>query len=1030
MAIMAPGPAALIQASDGNLYGTTQAGGDGGFGTIFRLSFSGALQISGQPIDQFAFEGSTALFTVAAFGGSPISFRWLRDGTNLVDGGQISGSATPTLKINNVTTDDASFYSVIASNSIGPIVSDEAGLQVIISPPIITGQPANQIALAGAIASFSVTASGDQPLSYQWQQNGTNLNDGGRISGSTTNRLTIGNVIPSDAGNYSVIVSNARNSTVSHHASLTFVPLTPSGVQASNLYLFKDDSYGAFPYGSLLQARDGNLYGMASQGGAAYYGSIFKITLNSSINTLYSFGNGADGSYPYGSLIQAPSGNFYGTGTEGGSSGYGTLFQIGSTPGTFLSLYSFGGGQDGAYPIAGLTVGNDGNFYGTAYEGGIYGYGGIFKTTPAGVVNPLYSFTGGVDGAYPYAGLVSAADGNLYGVTIMGGAFGLGTVFKISTTGLFTALTSFSGDNGAYPQAPLVQAADGNFYGTAYTSITNGDGTIFKVTPDGKLTTLVWFNGTNGANPAGGLVIGTDRNFYGTTSAGGPAGQGSVVQLTTNGTLRTLLWLSGFNGSNPEASLIQATNGSFYGTAAQGGIGYNPTAGGGNGLIFQVTVPLFISNPVTMPSAVAAVPYSGTLSSQATSPQGDLITFSKTSGPAWLAVAPDGTLSGTPTDSDIGTNIFIVSLSDTNGFSASATMKLPVRPNLPPQFTSNPFFKPWANLDQAYSGTIATNAFDPDPNDTLTFAKVSGPAWLNVASNGALSGTPTGPNAGTNQFVVSATDLEGQSVTATMYIYVNSPPIFSPGSFSKPAATPGLPYSGTIAINATDPDLAAGDVLTFYKITGPDWLTLAANGALSGTPSTNDLGATNFLVLAVDSGGLAGVASLALSVNADSAPSFIRNPFTAPPAQPGVPYVANISTNATDPNFGDQLTFAKLTGPGWLSVGSSGALSGTPATGDSGTNTFTVSVSDLAGLSNNATMNLIVAAPIRLSISGLPGQIQLSWTGGYPPYQVQTATNTSQPTQLIWRNVVGPITTNTLFLTPTNTTAWFRIQQQ
>src|SRR5207245_2299548 len=102
------------------------------------------------------------------------------------------------------------------------------------------------------------------------------------------NRLAVANVTAADAGNYSVIVSNARNSLVSRRASLAVVPVTPPGVLASNLYLFKDDTYGAFPYGSLLQGKDGNLYGLASQGGSGFYGSVFNITLNGLITSLYS----------------------------------------------------------------------------------------------------------------------------------------------------------------------------------------------------------------------------------------------------------------------------------------------------------------------------------------------------------------------------------------------------------------------------------------------------------------------------------------------------------------------------------------------------------------------------------------------------------------------------------------------------------------------------------------------------------------------------------------------------------------------
>src|SRR5262249_10281755 len=159
------------------------------------------------------------------------------------------------------------------------------------------------------------------------------------------------------------------------------------------------------------------------------------------------------------------------------------------------------------------------------------------------------------------------------------------------------------------------------------------------------------------------------------------------------------------------------------------------------------------------------------------------------------------------------------------------------------------------------------------------------------------------------------------------------------------------------------------DSVTFYKVSGPAWLNVAVNGGLSGTPATADQGPNSFLVLVVDSGGLAGIGQMNITVNADSAPSFVSNPFNAPLAHAGLPYSANIASSASDPDTGDHLAFAKVSGPVWLTISGSGALSGTPANTDSGTNAFLVSVTDLGGLSNQAQMLLNVAAPIRLSIA-------------------------------------------------------------
>jgi uncharacterized repeat protein (TIGR03803 family) len=1019
--------AALMQGTNGNLYGTTLYGGSGGDGTIFKITINGPLQITGQPADQSAYVGGSALFTVATSGSSPVFYQWQQDGINLTNGGNISGSTTATLRITNVTVSDAALYSVIVSNAFNSIVSDDAVLDVNFSPPDITTQPASQTCVAGTTVMLSVAALGDQPLFYQWQENGTNLTDGGTISGSATSTLTLANVTVANGGNYSVIVSNGLYAVSSDEAVLTVVSVTPPSASMTNLHYFADYGDGAFSYAGLIEGTDGNLYGTAEGGGSSYDGSIFRMTLSGELTLLDNFTGGSSGANPYGCLVQATNQYFYGTTSEGGAYGNGTLFRT-TYRGALTFLYSFTGGVDGADPMAGLAQGSDGNLYGTALEGGSNSFGSAFKMTPNGAVTVLHGFTDGTDGGYPYAGLVQGRDGNFYGTTLEGGASGYGTAFSLTTNGTLTTLTSFNYANGGYPEAGLVQGADGNLYGTTFEGGTNGDGTVFRLTTNGTLTTLFSFGGTNGSYPAAALVQGNDGNFYGTASSGGAGGQGTAFKITTNGTLTTLLWFDGLNGANPQAALVQASDGNFYGTTPQGGTDYDPSAGGGYGTIFRLTVPVFISNPFTGTSAIACLPYSANMSGQAIAPSGDTLAFAKVSGPTWLNVATNGVLSGTPTNSDIGTNIFVVSLTDSNGVSASASMDIVVIPDPPPTFLSNPFTEPWANVDEAYAGTIATNATAPylGAGDILTFAMVSGPAWLNIAANGSLSGTPQGPNGGTNTFVVSVTDLGGSSNTATMLLYVNSPPAFTPQNFTKPAATVGLPYSGTIATNATDPDLAAGDVLSFYVITGPAWLNVATNGTLSGAPSATDLGVNTFLVLAVNSGGLAGVGTLSILVNADSPPTFISNPFTEPPITAGQSYSATIATNATDPNFGDVLTFSKVSGPGWLNVAGDGSLSGTPLSANGGTNIFVVSVEDFEGLSTNATLFInVTTVPIVEMISMQGTNLVLYWTGGVAPYQVQTTTNPGSPN---WQNIGSAISATNLILAPSNPDAFYRIQ--
>jgi uncharacterized repeat protein (TIGR03803 family) len=274
---------------------------------------------------------------------------------------------------------------------------------------------------------------------------------------------------------------------------------------------------------------------------------------------------------------------------------------------SFRTLHSFDG-TDGFWPYAGLVQATDGNLYGTTVYGGnipcycSYGCGTIFKITPSGTLTTLYSFgsqSGCTDGSLPFAGLVQATDGNLYGTTYNGGptlcnGYGCGTVFKITPGGVLTTLYSFCSQSGCpdgeFPYAGLVQATDGDFYGTTQFGGANGQGTVFRITPSGTLTTLYSFCSqsgcTDGYRPWAGLVQATDGNFYGTTYAGGANGQGTVFKITPEGALTTLYSFCSqsdcTDGISPQAGLVQATDGNFYGTI-------NPGGRLGVGMVFKIT---------------------------------------------------------------------------------------------------------------------------------------------------------------------------------------------------------------------------------------------------------------------------------------------------------------------------------------------------------------------------------------------------------------------------------------------------------
>src|SRR5438034_814607 len=186
-----------------------------------------------------------------------------------------------------------------------------------------------------------------------------------------------------------------------------------------------------------------------------------------SYQTVDSFGRyDANGANPVGDgLVQGSDGSFYGTTSNGGTAGYGTIFKIGASWGnTVKTVYSFHF-SDGADPRARLIQGSDGSLYGTTYQGGGFGFGTVFKMDAAGTLTTLHSFNDS-DGAYPEAGLVQGRDGSFYGATADGGAAAYGTVFKIDAAGALTTLHSFNYGDGMSPIGAPVQGRDGNFYGT------------------------------------------------------------------------------------------------------------------------------------------------------------------------------------------------------------------------------------------------------------------------------------------------------------------------------------------------------------------------------------------------------------------------------------------------------------------------------------------------------------------------------------------------------------------------------------
>jgi uncharacterized repeat protein (TIGR03803 family) len=391
-------------------------------------------------------------------------------------------------------------------------------------------------------------------------------------------------------------------------------PTGPSPAPISVIYAFGQSNNDLISPNNLIQAADGTLYGATaagdpiagpgiSGGEGAGNGGVFSVTPTNGEKVILSFESleaVAPGSYS--NLVIGTDGNFYGTISHTLSGGI--FFKLTPT-GVATTLYSFGASTtDGAGPTGTLVQGIDGNFYGITNGGGSNdvdtgGDGTVFKITPDGIETIIYSFgSTSADCKSPVAGLLQATDGNFYGVSSRGGAYGFGAVFSITAAGQESVLYSFTSSYalsvavpGSGPGGTLIQANDGNFYFTTAAGGTTNNGTIFRITPQGGGSVLYSFGSTNtdGVGP-GPLLQGSDGNLYGATAFGGTdphGGVGTVFEVSLSGE-ETVLYSFGTNGTESYHpwSLLEGIDGHLYGTTQFGGA-YN----GGAVFMLSGTIP-------------------------------------------------------------------------------------------------------------------------------------------------------------------------------------------------------------------------------------------------------------------------------------------------------------------------------------------------------------------------------------------------------------------------------------------------------
>lgn len=385
--------------------------------------------------------------------------------------------------------------------------------------------------------------------------------------------------------------------------ALLALTTTASAQTYTVLHTFSGGGDGGVPSTGLTPGPGGSFYGTtySSPGGL---GTIFKLKQFGSgwiLNTLYRFDGGSDGSGPLGRVSIATDGTLYGT-TYGGGAGYdlcnggcGTIFHL--TPGVRVSLtalslwsetvlYRFSGTSDGGGPRGDLLQDVAGNLYGTGYYPGA-----VFELMKSDWSQAVLYSPGNYNA---WAGLISDASGNLYGVTPFGGAFGMGSVYELSPSPSgWTAQTlySFTGQtDGATPEGGLIMDSAGNLYGTTVYAGGGYNGTVFEMSPsDGGWSFQTLYDLPSGSGvpsgPVDKLAMDAAGNLYGTTYYGGSAGVGTVFELVPSNGSWSYALLHDFtglaDGGFPASNLVFDAAGNLYGTASGGGSGY--------GVVFEIT---------------------------------------------------------------------------------------------------------------------------------------------------------------------------------------------------------------------------------------------------------------------------------------------------------------------------------------------------------------------------------------------------------------------------------------------------------
>jgi uncharacterized repeat protein (TIGR03803 family) len=825
--------AELVMDAAGNLYGTTECGGDAnGDGTVFEVvhgsgmvttlaSFDGTH--GSNPQVGLTMDGAGNLFGTTVWGGTT------GEGTvfEVVHG---SGTITALASFNGANGSNP--HAGLIIDSLGNLYGTTSGISDASDDGTVF-EIASGSGTITTLASFD-GANGSTPYACLLMDAGGNLY-GTTAEGGPDGDGTVFELSPQ------------ANVAPTAHTLQDLAAFTGIGTMGSN------------PQAGLFVDSSGNLYGTTAWGGANGDGTIFEVASGSgTITTLASF-NGANGSNPEAGLFMDSGGNLYGTTSSGGANGYGTVFEVAHGSGTITTLASFNG-ANGSDPQAGLIMDSLGNLYGTASGGGADGDGTVFEMVKgSGAITTLASFDG-ANGSDPEAGLIMDGSGNLYGTTSGGGdANGYGTVFEVvKGSGAITTLASFNGADGSDPEGGVVMDGIGNLYGTTECGgDANGDGTVFEmVKGSGTITTLAAFNGTNGSQPYAGLTM-DGGNLYGTTAWGGANGDGTVFEVAGgSGTITLLASLSGTNGSDSEAGLAMDGGGNLYGTTAWGGAG-------GDGAIFELSPAATVTRvsstqgPLTGGTVVtitgtsllgATAVYFGTVAASSfTVISATQITATSPAGTAGTVDVSVTTAGGTSAISSADRFTYVAApavagINLASGSSGGGTTVIITGTNL-------------AGATAVYFGTVAASSFTINSATQITATSPAGTAGtvdVSVTTVGGTSATSpadqftyiappvvagisltSGPLGGGVTIIITGTNLAG--VTA-VYFGTVAASSFTVNSATQITATSPAGSVGTVDVKAAIAGITSAT-------SSADQFTYLAGPVVTGVSSTSASGA-------------------------------------------------------------------------------------------------------------------------------------------------------------------------------------------